>query len=84
MSKKSERQRESFEENLKRLEMLVEKMEEGPPLEEALKIFEEGMILSKKLEDKLSNIERRIYEIKNLDKLTKNEEREIQMGLFEE
>ncbi|MGC8765938.1 MAG: exodeoxyribonuclease VII small subunit [Brevinematia bacterium] len=84
MSKKNEKQKESFEENLKRLEALVEKMEEGPPLEEALKIFEEGMTLAKKLEERLSNIERKVYEIKNMGKIIRNEEKEIQMGLFEE
>ncbi len=84
MNRKVEKKKESFEENLKRLEFLVEKMEEGPPLEEAIKIFEEGVELARKLEDRLSSIERKVYEIKNMDKLIKNEDDEVQMGLFEE
>jgi exodeoxyribonuclease VII small subunit len=51
----------SFEERLKRLESLSEKLREGKiPLEEAVSIFEEGMKLAKDLEKELAKIERKV------------------------
>jgi len=52
---------ESFETQLKRLEKLVSAMESGElPLEEAVKTFEEGMAISKKLSEILAQAERKI------------------------
>jgi exodeoxyribonuclease VII small subunit len=51
----------SFEERLKRLESLSDKLREGKiPLEEAVSIFEEGMKLAKDLEKELAKIERKV------------------------
>ncbi len=51
----------SFEENLKRLEELAEKLKNGEiPLEEAMAIFEEGITIARKLEKELSKYERKI------------------------
>ncbi len=51
----------SFEERLRRLEELNEKISEGEvPLEEAVAMFEEGMKLAKALEKDLSKVERRV------------------------
>ncbi|HOV63595.1 MAG TPA: exodeoxyribonuclease VII small subunit [Spirochaetia bacterium] len=51
----------SFEERLKRLEELNEKLKAGSiGLEEAVGIFEEGIRLAKGLEKDLAKIERRI------------------------
>ena len=48
----------SFEENLERLKELVRSLQSGDlTLDESLKVFEEGIKLSKILEDKLKNIE---------------------------
>ena len=51
----------TFEERLKRLEEINELMRANEvPLEEALRLFEEGMKLSKGLEKELAKIERNI------------------------
>lgn len=48
----------SFEENLERLKELVRKLQSGElSLDESLSVFEEGIKLSKVLENKLKNIE---------------------------
>ncbi|MDD5011908.1 MAG: exodeoxyribonuclease VII small subunit [Phycisphaerae bacterium] len=51
----------SFEKGLKQLEELVKKMESGEiPLEEALKMYEEGIRLSRELERILTDAEKKI------------------------
>ena len=64
----------SFEENLERLKDLVKQLQSGElTLDESLKVFEEGISLSKILEDKLKNIESQAIklfdnnELKDLD-----------------
>lgn len=48
----------SFEENLERLKELVRELQSGElSLDDSIKVFEEGIRLSKILEDKLKNIE---------------------------
>lgn len=48
----------SFEENLEKLKELVRKLQSGElTLDESLKAFEEGIKISKILEDKLNDIE---------------------------
>lgn len=48
----------SFEENLERLKDLVKQLQSGElTLDESLKVFEEGVKISKVLEEKLKNIE---------------------------
>lgn len=50
-----------FEQALERLEKMIEKLEEGDlPLEESLKIFEEGMELTRFCEEKLTEAEGKI------------------------
>ncbi|MCX7821144.1 MAG: exodeoxyribonuclease VII small subunit [Brevinematales bacterium] len=84
MGKKVEKKRESFEEALKRLESIVEEMEKGPDIEVAVTLYEEGISLVKKLEERLDRIERKVYEVKNMQKLLSDEEENVQLGLFEE
>ena len=56
----------NFEERLKRLEEIASKMKSGDiPLEEAIKMFEEGIEISKRLEKELSRIERKIQILVN-------------------
>lgn len=53
--------KESFEKALKRLEEIVNKLESGAlPLDESLKIFEEGVKLSRFCTKKLDEAERKV------------------------
>ena len=50
-----------FEKNLNRLEEIVHKMEDGElPLEESLKLFEEGVRLSRECNQKLADAEQKV------------------------
>jgi len=60
-SKEKEKEAQTFEEDLERLEEIVHALEEGGlPLDEALKQFEEGMTLKRKCEKALTAAEKRI------------------------
>ena len=51
----------TFEQSLNDLERIVKQLEEGDmPLEESLKLFEQGVKLSRECRDRLTNAERRI------------------------
>lgn len=53
--------KKNFEESIKRLEEIVEKLDSGElSLDDSLKIFEEGIELSKFCSDKLNQAEKRI------------------------
>jgi len=57
-------QQKSFEESFSRLEKILETLEgEDCPLEETIKLYEEGLGLTKVCYDKLNNAELRIKEI---------------------
>ncbi|WP_186578082.1 exodeoxyribonuclease VII small subunit [Aquibacillus kalidii] len=56
----------SFEEAMKQLEDIVEKLEEGEvPLEKAINYYQDGMKLSKLCSEKLSNVEKQMEQIVN-------------------
>ncbi|MFH1891368.1 MAG: exodeoxyribonuclease VII small subunit [Candidatus Zixiibacteriota bacterium] len=56
--------KESFEETLQKLEKSVASLESGEvPLEEALKLFEEGIRLSRDLASKLSDAEKKVKKL---------------------
>ncbi|GGD21139.1 exodeoxyribonuclease VII small subunit [Pontibacillus salipaludis] len=56
----------SFEEAMKQLEQIVEKLEEGDvPLEKAITYYQDGMKLSKVCNDKLNNVEKQMQQIMN-------------------
>ena len=58
--KKTEQKR-TFEASLSSLERIVKELERGDlPLEESLKLFEEGVKLSRECQDRLNQAERRI------------------------
>jgi len=60
----------SFEENLERLKELVRMLQSGElTLDDSLKVFEEGIKLSKILEDKLKNIENQAIKLFENDEL---------------
>ena len=55
----------NFEVNLKKLEMIVDKLESGNiGLEESVKLYEEGMRIKKICDKKLKDIEMQIKKIK--------------------
>ena len=54
----------TFEQAMKRLEEIVEQLEEGElPLEKSLKLFEEGINLSKFLTQKLAKAEVKVQKL---------------------
>ena len=54
----------SFEEAMEKLEVLVDRLEEGDvPLEEAITIYKDGMELSKLCHDKLKQVEDQLTQI---------------------
>ena len=65
----------SFETNLQKLEIIVEKLESGEiGLEESVKLYEEGMKIKKICDNKLKDIEMQIKKIKIEDnKITKED-----------
>ena len=55
----------NFESNLKKLELIVDKLESGDiGLEESVKLYEEGMKIKKICDKKLNDIEMQIKKIK--------------------
>ena len=65
----------NFEESMKDLELIVEKLEKGEQnLEKSLQLFEEGVEISKKLNDQLKNAEKKVSELMNISKETKTED----------
>ena len=55
----------NFENNLKKLEVIVDKLESGDiGLEESVKLYEEGMKIKKICDNKLKDIEMQIKKIK--------------------
>ena len=61
---KKKTQGTSFEDSFSRLEKILEKLESDDcTLDETLKLYEEGLTLTKTCNDKLSNAELRIKEI---------------------
>lgn len=61
---KKKTQDTSFEDSFSRLEKILEKLESDDcTLDETLKLYEEGLTLTKACNDKLSNAELRIKEI---------------------
>ncbi|MCE7794333.1 exodeoxyribonuclease VII small subunit [Salipaludibacillus sp. CUR1] len=64
----NEKETLTFEESMKSLEELVEKLEKGDvPLEEAISMFQEGMKLSKECHDRLQKVEKQMTEVLSED-----------------
>lgn len=81
-SKDSPKER-TFEENLRRLEKIVDELEQGDvPLDDALKMYEEGIALSNACTEKLKQAELRVKKLsKDMDgafQLVEEEEPEQQ------
>ncbi len=59
----------TFEEAVKRLSEIVQKLERGDlPLEESLMLFEEGVNLSRASQEKLDSAQKRVEELLGLDR----------------
>ena len=59
----------SFEDAVKRLSEIVQKLERGDlPLEESLRLFEEGVGLSRASQDKLDSAQKRVEELLGVDR----------------
>ena len=64
----NEKKELSFEENLEKLEEIVKKLENGDvPLDDAIKEFNEAMVLAKKCDEKLKSAEEAITKVVNND-----------------
>lgn len=58
----------SFEESMERLEEIVSSLESGEfPLDESLKLFEEGVKLVKFCNEKLESVEKSVKKLVNID-----------------
>lgn len=58
----------SFEDGVRRLGEIVERLEEGDlPLEDSLRLFEEGVRLAKDAQAKLDSAEKRVEELLGVD-----------------
>jgi exodeoxyribonuclease VII small subunit len=59
----------SFEDAVKRLSEIVQKLERGDlPLEESLLLFEEGVSLSRASQEKLDSAQKRVEELLGIDR----------------
>ena len=77
-SKEGKMPKERFEDALNKLEKVVSKLEEGDiPLEDSLKLFEEGIRLSRFCNQKLDEAEKRV------EILMKDKEGNLRPQLFE-
>ena len=68
----------NYEQSVSRLEEIVELLENGElPLEESMKIFEEGTKLSDECYSMLSKAEQKITQISDIENETINEEEQL-------
>ena len=65
----------NFEESMKELALIVAKLEKGEQnLEKSLQLSEEGVEISKKLNDQLKNAEKKVSELMNISKESNTED----------
>jgi exodeoxyribonuclease VII small subunit len=70
-----------FEDDVRRLGEIVERMESGElPLEESLALFEEGVKLARQAQSRLDRAERRVEELLSIDEDGNPVVREIDQG----
>jgi exodeoxyribonuclease VII small subunit len=82
-TKKTSGTKKTFEERLERLEALGDEIRKSDiPLDDAIKAFEEGILLARKLEKGLEKIESRIEILMNRDEAAPGEAPEL--GLFDD
>ena len=62
----AKKQQTTFEDKLERLDLIVQSLDEGTlPIEDMLKMYEEGMVLIGECRDYLHNAEQKITIIEN-------------------
>ncbi|MCL2006494.1 MAG: exodeoxyribonuclease VII small subunit [Treponema sp.] len=83
---KNESGKKSFEERLERLELLGEEIRKSDiPLDEAVKAFEEGIVLARALQKDLEKLEGRIEVLMNgTGSETEESSAKPELGLFDE
>ncbi len=82
MARKTQ-EHESFEDKLHLLEDLVSQIEDPAcPLEKAIDLCSQGMKLYTELSERLSKLERKIYEVKNLKALAEGKDTSPDLELF--
>jgi exodeoxyribonuclease VII small subunit len=82
-AKKNSGSKKTFEERLQRLEALGDEIRRNDiPLDDAIKAFEEGILLARNLEKDLEKIESRIEILMNSDEASPDEAPEL--GLFDD
>ena len=65
-------EKNNFEESMKELELIVEKLEKGEQnLEKSIQLFEQGVEISKKLNDQLKNAEKKVSGLMNISNESK-------------
>ena len=70
----------SFEDSIRRLSDIVETLESGElPLEESLRLFEEGVKLARSSQSTLNQAERRVEELLSVDDAGNAVTREIEL-----
>ena len=80
----SEGAKQSFEERLERLELLGDKIRKSDiPLDEAVRAFEEGIVLARTLQKDLEKLEGRIEILMNGTEPVSQDERP-ELGLFDD
>ena len=63
-----EREEASFEQSMARLAKIVEQLEKGDlPLEESLKLFEEGVKLSRSAQERLDSAQQKVEKLLSVD-----------------
>ena len=68
-------EKNNFEESMKDLELIVEKLEKGEQnLEKRIQLFEKGVEISKRLNDQLKNAEKKVSELMNISNESKRED----------
>ena len=83
--KKNTGTKKSFEERLERLEVLGDEIRKSDiPLDDAIKAFEEGIVLARSLEKDLEKIESRIEILMNGAEAESDNEEKPELGLFDE
>jgi len=70
----------SFEDGIKRLSEIVQTLERGDlPLEESLRLFEEGVSLSRASQEKLDSAQKRVEELLGFERDGKPRTRDFEM-----
>ena len=83
-TKKPDSEKNSFEDRLERLELLGEEIKKSDiPLDEAVKAFEEGIVLARNLQKDLEKLEGRVEILMNGAEPESSQNEKPELGLFD-